>query len=710
MHRYCLLSARLSAVSICLSVALSPVTAVTVDDNRPTLNDILEAKQIDGLTLSPDGRRIAYRVTDQDIEHNSTRVSWYSVNLVGRPEVTTLGGPQDPVWMPPFGMLDDPSASWSPDSKHLYVLALEKSALQIHRLSEGGGDIAVTDGASDVRSFNIDPNDGRLHYTFGNSRKDIGDMQRDEAMRGVHLSKDVVSGGFRLTENYRIGDRVTTVRSPNSEIAEEAFSGPGRNGTITIPEKENPASGFPARSATEAGVYLQDLTQSTTLGSLPGVPAIDIKLTEPIDTINRVAHVEIEAKLEDGSLARCTQAFCHGIFPELRQVVLNPERGEVLFLTDTDDWRRMSIYAWAPRTGASRLVWTGDGILSPGGVRQHTACPTVGGQLICIFSGPTRPPELVSVDLATGAVRGLPDPNAGLAAMHFPSVRRLRWQSSSGYTATGFLVLPEARRTGPLPLVVTTYTCGGFLQGGVSEVTPEFELARHGIAALCVDMLGKDSVSITRKPEMAPLEIHKADTGALAAAIAKLSAEGIIDPARVGISGQSYSNNVITYAISHTKLFKAASIGGGITIDPGVYYLTAPTADSPRKKTFEMMGLPRPTADPGNVWSDISPSLNAAQIKAPLLIQSGENEYLFALQLYTSIADAGGKVDMFIFPHAGHMTRDQPAQHAMRAARSVAWFCFWLHGDNCGNTIAASEWVHWQQLSAPDPVDVSVRH
>ncbi|WP_454883000.1 prolyl oligopeptidase family serine peptidase [Sphingomonas oryzagri] len=703
MSRVHTLSARLSVAGFCLYASCFPAIAITTNRVQPTLNDILEAKQIDGLAVSTDGRRIAYRVASQDVARNSTSVSWHSVNLVGQPEEAGLGGPQEPIWMPPFGMLDDPVVQWSPDSRYLYVLEMKNSAVQIHRLSDDGRDAAITNGPSDIRSFRIDPSDGILHYSFGNSRIAIDEMQREEALRGVHLSKDIVSGGFRLTENYRIGDRVTTVRNRDNEIAQEEFSGPDRSRTISLSKKSLSSSQFSVGRPVEAGVYLQDLTRSAVLGTLPGVRSVNINLLEPVDSINRIAHVEIEATLENGALAKCAEDFCRGIFPELRQVILNSERGEVLFLTDEDDSRRMSIYAWAPRSGLSRRIWTGEGTLSPGGVRHHSACPAIGGQLFCIFAGPTRPPELVAIDLATGAMRVLADPNTRLAAMHFPSVRHLRWQSETGYTATGILVLPEDRK-GPVPLVITTYTCGGFLQGGVSEVTPEFELVQHGIAALCVDMLGKDSVTITRKAKMAPLEIHKADTGSIAAVIDKLGAEGVIDPTRVGISGQSYSNNVVAYALSHANLFRAASIGGGITIDPSVYYLTAPTADSPRKKTFEMMGLPRPTADPANIWQEISPSMNASRIKAPLLIQSGENEYLFALQLYTSIADAGGKVDMFIFPHGGHMTREQPAQHAIRAARSVAWFCFWLNGENCRNIIAAPEWEHWQELASPAPL------
>jgi dipeptidyl aminopeptidase/acylaminoacyl peptidase len=166
--------------------------------------------------------------------------------------------------------------------------------------------------------------------------------------------------------------------------------------------------------------------------------------------------------------------------------------------------------------------------------------------------------------------------------------------------------------------------------------------------------------------------------------VSKLTAEGIIDPTRVGIAGHSFSANAVTYAISHTNLFRAAVIGSGPTIDPGTYSLVAPAGDSWRKAVYRVIGLPKPSNDPEHIWEAVSPALNARSVTAALLIQTPESEYLFNLQQYAYLQDAHKDVDMYVYPGEGHMASGRPIHQYWRNKRSVDWFVKWLTASPAG--------------------------
>jgi dipeptidyl aminopeptidase/acylaminoacyl peptidase len=196
------------------------------------------------------------------------------------------------------------------------------------------------------------------------------------------------------------------------------------------------------------------------------------------------------------------------------------------------------------------------------------------------------------------------------------------------------------------------------------------------------------------------LYAHKAAIESYRAIIERLADQHIVDPKRVGIAGHSFSANVVAYGVSHSDLFAAAVIGSGIGIDPTTYTLIQPTVPSTRSSILDFLGLPPPDKDPGGLWKENSPALNAGSIRTPLLIQSPENEFLDALPLFSAIQHAGGVSDMFVFPDEGHMIGRSPVHQYWRGMRSVAWFAFWLRRGSSGLFVDPSDAAKWQDLAA----------
>ena len=218
----------------------------------------------------------------------------------------------------------------------------------------------------------------------------------------------------------------------------------------------------------------------------------------------------------------------------------------------------------------------------------------------------------------------------------------------------------------------------GVHSGGTAWLAPEFILAQHGIAALCMNTNNDIFAQRDAQNRILTMQPYKDMLASYQIAINQLAAKGVIDPRNVGISGHSFSANAATYAVSHSDLFRAAVIGSGPTIDPGTYSLVAPAANSWRKAVYEVIGLPKPLDDSDHIWKETSPALNARAVNAAILMQPPENEYLFCLQQYAFLQDAQKDVDMYVYPSEGHMASGQPVHQYWRNRRSIDWFTRWL--------------------------------
>jgi hypothetical protein len=207
--------------------------------------------------------------------------------------------------------------------------------------------------------------------------------------------------------------------------------------------------------------------------------------------------------------------------------------------------------------------------------------------------------------------------------------------------------------SGPLPLVITTYRCRGFLRGGTGWLAPEHLLVQMGFATLCANNNNANILMPEAEHPDIPFYGLRQTLAAYEAIIDRLAREGVIDRSRVGISGHSFSANVVAFAISHSKLFAAAVIGSGITIDPATSFLIAAPRDSWRRGVFDFFNLPDPLSDPRGLWATASPALNAARIETPLLLQPPEIEHQLDLQLFNAMETAGKAVDMFVYPRKG---------------------------------------------------------
>ncbi|ODU35106.1 Atxe2 family lasso peptide isopeptidase [Sphingopyxis sp. SCN 67-31] len=646
-----------SRVALALSLLAVPLGAAS----QTTSRGIAETADLSGLTASPDGQWLAYRVERPSTTTNRIDVDWYVVAAHGHAAPRALGRTGE-AWWDDAGVVVGGEAKWSSDSKRLVVRALVDGRISLWSTSpEGSGFRETAGGAGDVEAFAFAP-DARLIVKEGPSRDLIAKAEDGERLDGIYVD-GTVDLGQPLYRGALINGRQATQRFSNDWFdrapllagAPRAFSSAGSDGDT--------------RPATEAEIALL-------------VPEKHPALLGKGDLPEGLARA---AAQQDICLERIGCAV-----ESLRLSWSTSDRNGSHYLAVHDASFRQTIYRLAP--GQNRLVRmaSSDGQLS-GGRYYFQPCAAAGPALFCVEAAPAVPPRLVRIDSAgKRRVVDSPNPNPdsdGLLA------ETLAWQVS-GSRASGILIRPKI--PGRLPLFVTYYRCNGYLRGGVGDEWPLRALAANGIAALCIN--GLPSAEGGTRRYQAGLDVVKS-------AVDMLAARGLIDPDEVGMGGLSFGSEVTMWAATHSKLLKAVSIAS-VQMEPGYYWFNA----RPGRETFsdnvrKVWGLGSPDESPSE-WSKVSAALNADKIDAPVLMQLPEQEARLSVELLSKLATRR-MGEMHIFPMAPHI-KVEPRQKLAAYQRNLDWFRFWLKGEIDPDPAKREQYRRWRQLGQPVPASTAL--
>jgi dipeptidyl aminopeptidase/acylaminoacyl peptidase len=196
-------------------------------------------------------------------------------------------------------------------------------------------------------------------------------------------------------------------------------------------------------------------------------------------------------------------------------------------------------------------------------------CTLAGKGLVCLADSATRPARVTSFDGTTGSETVLFDPNPEFVRIRFGTVERLEWKNVFGLEVRGNLVLPPNYSGGErLPLVVTTYTSHGFLQGATGDEFPIHAFAARGIAVLSfnrpvpastVTGQAKDYDG-SRKADLQGWTERRSINSAVLAGVQRTIDLGIADPQRIGITGLSDGASIVAFALINSGRFAAAAM------------------------------------------------------------------------------------------------------------------------------------------------------
>ena len=397
---------------------------------------------------------------------------------------------------------------------------------------------------------------------------------------------------------------------------------------------------------------------------------------------------QLSLKRPEGATIRCDISACRVGTP-VAAVPLDDGEHVLVTTEDTAQAERLSL--WRPDTGQAVNLRQSDGLLS-GDRRDDTPCAIAKRMAVCVAASANAPPRLVTIDLASGRMVTLMDPNASLRTTIGTPVRRLDWKSPLGTPFTAQLILPRgALPSTGVPLFITYYDCPGFLRGGLGDEYPMLPLANAGIAALCINKPHTPS-----DQRDASWDYDQARAG-ITTIVAQLAREGVVDPHHVGMGGLSFGGEITMVMAMQTRLLAAASIST-MQLEPTFYWANTIGDRDTAKSMRATWNVGDPDGD-ATGWKRISPALNVEQIRVPLLMQMPEQEARSSIELIAKLSQSNVPNETIAYAHEAHLKR-LPRHKEATYQRNLDWFRFWLQGYVDPDPAKADQYRRWSSMAA----------
>jgi dipeptidyl aminopeptidase/acylaminoacyl peptidase len=641
---------------------------VRAERQKPTVDDLLNLWTVGGPQISPDGRWVAYTVTESDFEQDAfvTHI-WLARAEGGEPIQLTRGAKS--VTTP----------RWSPDSQWIAFLsprAADKN--QVFMIRPAGGEaIQLTSSEMGVADFTWSPDGRHLAFTAPEPepkpRKD----------RREHLGEfEVVRRDYTYNQLWTLN---VAEASREPAAGDQRTSGRERHpGSMAW----SPDGGRIAFSGTRspdlvqghtADIYVLDLS-SNSVRALVTSPGPDTNPRWSPDG----QHIAFQS-------AMGRPDFFHA---NARIAVVSVSGGEPRAVTEEFDenptllnWTRDGIYFAGMQRTASHVFRVDPEkrritrVTAPDALIASGFSMTADGRQLAFTAASPRSMNEVFVSPVQGfAPRKLTDATRQIQTLVIGRPEVITWTSEDGASIEGVLTKPadfdSSRR---YPLLVQ-------IHGGPTGIDrPVLVDARYyptdvwvARGALVLKVNYRGSAGYGEKfRQLNVRNLGVGDAWDVVSGIDALVAKGWVDPARVGCMGWSQGGYISAFLTTATSKCAAVSVGAGISNWATYYYNTDITPF-----TIQYLG-DNPANDP-EIYRKTSPMSYIAQARTPTLIQHGENDRRVpipnAYELRQGLEDRGVPVEMIVYKGFGHGINKPRAMRAV-LRHNLEWFNHFLWGD-----------------------------
>ncbi|MEJ0040360.1 MAG: Atxe2 family lasso peptide isopeptidase [Gammaproteobacteria bacterium] len=625
------------------------------------------------LALSPDRSSVAFQLRRAKPGANTTCLGMFVMELTpgAMPVSVDRGG----ELVGSASDTDSPTApgravtpKWSPDGTSIAFLRRDRGTTQLWKARiDGTGSAAVTHEPFDIVDFGWSP-DGRALFYSGRPASIAAREALDREGDAGFLYDD------RMIPLVGSRPRLPAALPEEYFVVEQGAMLARRTGTDETALAASilkPAAPLHALRVARAG--LQRIGWITTR-----------------DTSSPLSLTALHAKQGRGAEQLCEEPVCDRV----RDLWWAPD-GSALFYLRREGWAlsQLGLYRWTPGHGhPRRILVTEDALLG---------CQMATKSLVCAHEASAQPRRLVSIDLATGRMTLLFDPNPEVAGLRFGTIERLRWKNDIGIETFGDLVLPPDHRPGERhPLVVVGYESVGFLRGGTGDDYPIPLFATRGYAVLSFQrpldygvVKGARSIAELEHMNRVNWADRRSVLSALEGGVRLSESRGVVDSRRVGLTGFSDGAATAQFAMLNSESFAVIAVSNCCDDAVGNMTLLGPHL----ARSAHAMGYPELTEDGSAFWAAYSLTANARAVRTPLLIQIPDSEYLIALPTYMALTEQKKPVEMRVFPDETHV-RWQPAHRLAIYDRSLDWFDFWLRGKEDAAVAKVDQYARWRAM------------
>ena len=628
----------------------------------PSMQDVISVKRAGGARISPDGRRVAFTVSEANWEENAFETEiWIASAEGGVPrQLTSAKGSSS-------------SPEWSPDGTKLAFVSDRDGKRQVFVIDPGMGEAEkVTSSEEGVSDFAWSPDGTLIAFTETDPRtqaakdrdKKYGEFEViDQDPRYTHLH--VIDLASRKTRRLTDGAFV---------VGRFEWSPDGQRIAFDHRPSSDPAAGG------MADISLVTVADGK-VGALVALPGPD---TSPVWSPDGTS-IAFESAMQNPSFY-----YANGLIATVPASGGTPTALSRAFDEDP------SIVAWGPDGiyfSAGARTWAYAYRLDPASQRIARLGPAHASVSSTFsFSRDFSRAAFIRADAAALAdvyvapvstleAKRVTDFGAQIADWSIGTREIVNWRSTDGTEIEGVLHKPNDFEPGtryPLLVIIhggPTGTSRPAPLGGYVYPVAQF-LAR---GALVLEPNYRGSAGYGEKfRSLNVRNLGVGDAWDVVSGVDALVARGLVDKDRVGAMGWSQGGYISAFLATHDSArFKAISVGAGIS-NWMTYYVN--TDIHPFTRQYLQA---TPWDDPA-IYAKTSPMTYIKQAGTPTLIQHGERDQRVpppnAFELYQGLQDQGVPVKLIIYRGFGHGLTKPKAQLAAQE-HNYEWFGRYLWGD-----------------------------